>query len=180
MSSDNGNKTPSLSDKPYLVIPGSQGSQDILLDITKTRESEQRFIEAKDLNPVTYVDLEHTFNESYRELKRHHATIGWALAQAEKNVEIAKANVLLDKYPDFIKDKDKKSDNQDMRKAFMMRDPEYLAALDRVDMLKALESSIDGRIKVLENVCRYMRKRMDLILRSGLSGADIYNTQGRK
>lgn len=157
-------------DSASLVIPPFRGAPAHYLPIPATRESEQRFIEAKDVNPSTYIDLEHTFNESYRELKRHHAQIGWFLAQAERFVEQAKSNVLLDRYPDFIKDKDKKSDNQDMRKAFMMRDPEYLEALDRVDCLKAMEAAIDGRIKVLENVCRYMRKRMDLVIRSGNPG----------
>lgn len=163
-----------------MVIPPFRATPKIVLDINATKEAEARFIEAKNVNPITYTDLEHTYNESYRELKRHHATVTFQLAMADKALEQAKATVLLDKYPDFMKDRPKSQDNADMRKAFLMRDTEYLEALDRVAMLKAFESFIDGRIKVLENICRYMRKRMDLIIRSGLTADQMYVTSGNK
>jgi len=64
--------------------------------------------------------------------------------------------------------------------AFFMRDSSYTAALDRIAQLKAFECFVDGRIKVMENVCRYMRKQMDLVLRSGLSNANLYVTHGNR
>lgn len=168
------------SENTALVIPAFGKSPALSLDMNSTREAEKRLIEAKTVNPITYTDLEHCFNEAYRELKRHHSTIGYQIALAEKAMEMAKSNVLLDRYPDFMKDKPKTQDNADLRKAFMMRDEEYVAALDRINQLKAIESFLDGRIKVMENVCRYMRKQMDLVIRSGLSNANLYNTQGRR
>jgi hypothetical protein len=36
-------------------------------------------------------------------------------------------------------------------------------------MLKALEAFAEGKIKVMENVSRWMRKQMDLVLRSGIN-----------
>jgi hypothetical protein len=176
------NPTPSIGDSAVLVIPAFGKSPALTLDMNKTREAEQRLIEAKTVNPITYSDLEHCFNESYRELKRHHSTLGYQLAMADKALEQAKAEVLLDRYPAFLEAKEmkKSQDNADLRKAFLMRDPEYLAALDRINMLKAIESFVDGRIKVMENVCRYMRKQMDLVIRSGLSNADLYITHGKK
>jgi hypothetical protein len=171
---------PSIGDSSALVIPAFGKSPALSLEMTKTREAEQRLIEARTVNPVTYSDLEHCFNESYRELKRHHSTVGYQLAMADKALEQAKATILLDKYPDFMKDKPRTQDNADIRKAFMMRDDDYLAALDRINMLRAIESFVDGRIKVMENVCRYMRKQMDLTIRSGLSHADLYSTIGKK
>jgi hypothetical protein len=171
---------PAPGDKAKMVIPGFQGSPPIVMPIAATRESEARFIEVKTVNPITYTDLEHTFNESYRELKQHLATIGYQLEMAKKALRNAQSRVMLDLYPDFIKDKPKTYDNSHVRDAFLMRDKEYADAIDRIAMLTALESFMDGRIKTVENVCRYMRKRMDLVLRSGLSGADLYNTGGRK
>lgn len=147
--------------------------------MSSTRLAEKRLIEAKTVNPITYADLEHCFNESYRELKKHVSTLGYQLAMAQKALEIAKANVLLDKYPDFMKDRPKSQDNGDMRQAFLMRDTDYVTALDRINQIRAIESFVDGRIKVMENVCRYMRKQMDLVLRSGLSNADLYVTHGK-
>lgn len=171
---------PAPGDKAVMVIPGFQGSKDIVLPIAATRESEARFSEVQQVNPVTYVNLEHTFNESYRELKRHLATIGYQLVMADKAMRQAKSAFLLDKYPELIKDKPKNENNSDTRDAHLMRDKDYVEALDRHAMLTAMEAFLDGRIKTVENVCRYMRKRMDLVIRSGLSNADFYVTAGGK
>lgn len=177
MADTNNNPT---SNGHVLVIPGFRGSPELTLDMSYTREGESRIIEAKDVNPLTYTELEHVFNEGYRELKRHFSNIGFQLSLAEKAFEIAKSDVLLDKYPEFMKDRPKGNDHADLRKAFMMRDKEYLEALDRINQLKAMESFVDGKIKVFENVCRFMKKKMDLIIRTGMSDSNLYITSGRK
>lgn len=147
------------------------------LEMNKVYEAERRILEAKTVNPITYSDLEHTFNESYRDLKRHLASLGFHLAKANQVLEEVKADILLDRYPAYLAANEikKTNDSADLRKAFMSRDPHYQAANDRIDQLKALEAMLDGKIKVMENVCRYMRKQMDLVLRSGT--AHVYNTQ---
>ena len=163
-----------------LVIPAFGKSPALSLEMSKTREGEKRIIEAKTVNPATYAELEYTYNEAYRELVKNSAMLGYQITLAEKALEDAKATILLDKYPDFMKDKPKTQDNADLRKAFMMRDDDYVAALDRINMLKANLAFVDGRVKVFERTCSYMKKRMDLLIRSGLSGADMYITHGRK
>jgi hypothetical protein len=167
-------------DKATMTIPGFRGSKPLVLPIAATRESEARFIEVQQVNPITYVNLEHTFNESYRELKQHLATIGYQLVMADKAMRTAKSTFLLDKYPDLIKDRPKGDNNADTRDAYLMRDTDYTEALDRVAMLTAMESFMEGRVKTVENVCRYMRKRMDLIIRSGLSNSNLYISGGNK
>ena len=67
-----------------VVLPSFGKTPQISLEMNKTREAEQRFVEAKTVNPVTYTELEHTFNEAYRELKRHSSTVGYQIAIAEK------------------------------------------------------------------------------------------------
>jgi len=163
-----------LPSNHILEIPPFGGSPALKMDMSNVRFAESRLIEAKTVNPSTYSDLEHCYNEAYRDLKRYLSSIGYNLMMAEKALEQAKANVLLDKYPEFMKDKPKTQDNADLRKAFMIRDEEYCAALDRIAQLKALESNFDGKVKVMERVCAYMKKRMDLIIRSGLSGTNLY------
>lgn len=164
-----------------LVLPAFGKSPALSMDMGKIREAEARIIEAKMVNPSTYADLECAFNEAYRDLKRHLSSIGFQIAQAEKAMGEAKSDVILDKYPEFLRANDIKGtqNNADLREAFLMKDKPYLDALDRFNQLKAVESNFDGKIKVLENVCRYMRKKMDLILRSGLSNADHYVTSKR-
>jgi hypothetical protein len=140
---------------------------DVKVDLSKTREAEKRLSEAQHVNPSTYGALEYLYSESYRELKSGLSMIGYKLTQAEKELKLAKAEAILDKYPDFIKDKPKSLDSSQAREAFINRDEEVIKATDKVSMLKAIESTLDSKVRVMEKVCQYMRKQMDLIIRSG-------------
>lgn len=179
---ENSHAVPSLDyrDDSVLVIPPFGKSPALSFEMGKIREAQRRTHEAQFANPITYPELENTFNEAYRDLKRHLSAIGYQIALVEKAMELAKAEVLIDKYPAFMEGKPKSQDNADLRKAFMIRDEAYVLALDRFNQLKALESNFDGKIKEMENVCRYMRKTMDLVLRSGLSNSNLYSTAGKK
>lgn len=168
------------NEKNLMILPPFGKVPELRYDMTNIREAELRLIEAKTVNPITYADLEHTFQESYRDLKKYLASIGYAITMAEKTKEDAKADVILGSYADAMKDKPKSWDTMDLRNAYLTRDPAYSAALEKIAQLKAIESNLDGKIKVMENVCRYMRKQMDLLIRSGLSNADYYVTGGRK
>ena len=166
-----------MSDSQLMVLPAFGKAPELKMEMKNIRVAESRLVEAKTVNPMTYSDLEHTFNEAYRDLKRHISAIGYSLASAQKSLEDAKADVILGTYQEYAKQHPKEA-NSDTRNAFLARDPEYTAALDRIAQLKAIESNLDGKIKVMENVCRYMRKQMDLILRSGMTGKDYYITHG--
>lgn len=157
-----------------LEIPAFGKSPGFSLHMSKIREAETRFIEAKLVNPATYSDLEHTFNEAYRDLKQHLSQIGYQINLADKALRLAKANVLLGSYAEVMKGKPKSHDNADLRDAYLIQDPDYVAALDRMAQLKALESNFEGKIKVVENVCRYMRQKMYLISKSGLGSSKLY------
>lgn len=172
--------TPRIGESTVLTIPAFSGSSALSLDISKTREAESRFHEIQTVSLITYVELEHTFQESYRELKRHYATINHELAKAEKELRLAKATVLLEKYPEYMATKPRVQDNADTRDSFMVRDEQYAASLDRINMLKAIHSFVDGRIKGLENACKYMRKQVDIVMRSGMVGGNIHNSIGKK
>jgi len=161
------------------VIAAFGKAPELKLEMAKIREAESRYIEAKTVNPSTYVDLEHSFNESYRDLKRHVSSIGYHLTLAQKALSEAKADVILGSYADYLADKPKYADSTARMEAYLSKDPAYSAAFDRVAQLKALENHFDGKIKVVENVCRYMRKKMDLIIRSGLTDSGMY-TQGKR
>jgi hypothetical protein len=159
-----------------LELPAFGKAPALKLDMTNIRNAETRIIEAKNVSVVTYSDLEHDFNESYRDLKRHLSSIEYNLLMAEKSLAEAKADVVLGSFAEFMEGKPKYQNNADLREAFLVKDPAYSAALDRVNQLKALQSNFDGKLKVMENVCRYMRKKMDLIIRSGRPTGNLYNT----
>jgi hypothetical protein len=166
-----------LPDNHALEIPAFGKSPALSFDMTSTQHAFRRLIEAKNVNPSTYSELEHIYNESYRELKRYVSQIGYQLMLAQKALNEAEADVILGSYAEFMQGKPKYQDNANLRNAFITKDPMYTAAYERLAQLKALESHFEGKIKVLENVCRYMRKKMDLVLRTGMGG-NIYPTQG--
>lgn len=150
-----------------ITIPEFGSSPAMILDFSKIYEGERRLVESRAVNPATYNDLEFVFNEGYREAKRYMSLVGYELTRARKALRDAKARAILDEYPVFLKENGLK-DNSMVRDAFLERQPDHVAAQDRIDSLVALETLLDGKVKNFEIVCRYMRKQMDLIIRSGV------------
>jgi hypothetical protein len=171
--SDESSNALTLPDNHSLEVPAFGKSPAMVLDMGSVRGAERRIIEAKDVNPSTYIDLEHAYNEAYRTLKRHVSTIGYQLALANKALEEARADILLGSYSEYMQGKPRYQDNANIREAFITKDPSYTAAYERVAQLKALESNFEGKIKVFENVSRYMKKKMDLIIRAGVD-SNVY------
>lgn len=165
---DTNQKLPTnYTERAELTIPAFGSTPELKMDITAIKEGEKRLIEAKVVNPGTYSDLEYIFNEGYRQARKHLSQVGYEITKAKKAQRDAKSRAILDEYPEFLKE-NKLKDNATVRDAFLEKQLDYVASQDRIDMLVAMESLLEGKIKVFENVCRYMRKEMDLIIRSGI------------
>lgn len=93
---------------------------------------------------------------------------------------MAQADVVLGAYAEYLQGKPKSADTTHLKDAFLMRDAAYLAALDRVNQLKAFISNFEGKMKVVENVCRYVRQKMYLLSKSGIPTETIGITIGDK
>ena len=158
-----------FTDSVELKIPEFGARPVIRLEYDKIAEGERRLIDAKSVNGGIYNELEYVFNEGYREAKMNLTTVRYEATQAKKAHRRIKAECLLDQYPEFIKEK-KLNDNSSNRDAFLELNEEYVAAQDRIDMLAAMEEMFENKIKVFENVCRYMKKEIDILIRSGMSG----------
>jgi hypothetical protein len=156
-----------------LTIPQFGTSEPIKLSMTAIKEAERRLIEAKMVNPATYSELEYVMNEGYREARKNITIVGYEITKAEKALREAKSIAILDEYPQFLKDNSFK-DNATLRDAFLERQPNYVAAHDRIDMLKAYLDLMEGKVKVMENVCRYMKVEMKLFERSGVIDSNKY------
>jgi len=150
-----------------LHIPAFDDRPVVSLDFNSIKEGERRLIEAKIVNPSTYTDLEFSFNEGYREARKNLAIVGYEITQAERIFRRIRSELILDEYPQFLKDKGLK-DNATVRDAFLDSNKNYNDAQERINMLRAMEALMDGKIKVFENVCRYMKKQMDILIRSGI------------
>ena len=145
-----------------------------VLSMTAVEEAESRLLESKIVNGGTYNELEFTMNEGYRECKKNLSLIGYNVLLTEKAIRKAKSEALIDEYSDWLKEV-KLKDSAAIREAFLQTKDSYTLAVDRLNMLTAIESLVEGKIKVFENVCRYMRKQMDIGLRSGVD-SNIYGS----
>lgn len=158
-----------------LTVPAFRKSPELVLPLTATREGESRIIEAKTVSPISYSDLEHCYSAAYRELKSAIATLGYQKAQAQKAMDEAKSEFLIDHYyGEIMRDKPKSHDSSDLRSAHLNRFVPYMEALDRYNMVSAMEALVDGKIKVFERTSAYMKKQMDLIIRGGLSDKGLW------
>ena len=155
------NNLPMLVQPVELIVPAFQDREQIILNFGSIKEGERRLIEARVVTPSTYSDLSYSFNEGYREARSNITAIGYEIVQAEKIHQRIKSQLLLDEYPDFLK-KSTMKDNATLRDAFFDRSPELTEAQDRINMLKAMQSLMEDKIKVFENVCKYMKVQMDL------------------
>lgn len=154
-------------DHAEVVLAQWRGLEAVSISLTNLKEAERRLIETKTVNPSTYTELEYVMNKSFEEIKKNITKVGYQIVKTENELEKSKASALLDKYPEFLKDKSSKFDNAAVRDAFLARDQEVMEAKERLDSLKALLSFLEGRAKVMENVCQYMRNTIRLYIRSG-------------
>ena len=162
-----------FADVVELDIPPFDDRPAITLEFTSIKEGEKRLIEAKVVNPATYSELEYSFNEGYREAKKNLSIIGYEITQAERIQRRIKSELILDEYPFFLRE-NKLRDSATIRDAFLERNQLYVDAQERINMLKAMESLVDGKIRVFENVCRFMRKGMDILIRRGSINPNKY------
>lgn len=166
--SENSLPANTFNDGLVITLPGFGDLPAVSLDFTSIKTAERRLIESKTVNTATYSELEFVFGEAYRELKRHLSTVGYQILKTEAILKKAKAVAVLDKYPEFLRSRNDLSDNAKTRDAFVDTDADVVAAQDRLDSLRVTEVYLEGRVKVMENVTRYMRKQMDLLIRSGI------------
>jgi predicted transcriptional regulator len=155
-----------LGEKTSFTIPEFSKMPALELALSKTKEAEIRFVEARVVNAATYSDLEFTFNEGYRECKTHLSAIMYRIAMTNKVLRKLKSQYLIDEYADFLKES-KLKDSTMTKEAFLNTKQDYVDALDHLDLMKAVECFIENKIKVFENVCRYMRKEMEIQKISG-------------
>jgi len=146
------------------TIPAFEKRPDIHLDMTAIYQGETRMVEAMVVNPAIYGSLEILFTQGESQARKLVATVGYELAQAKKILRVVESELILDKWLDFKKD-NKMTDNATNRNAFLNNDEKYLNSQDRIDMLIALETLIDGKVKIFQEARRHMRKQVDMLLR---------------
>jgi len=162
-----------------LTLPAYGHARELQINLEKVDEAESRLHEAQAVNPGTYGELEYTFNEAYRQLKKMVSSVQYEIANIQKTIDERKADIVLEVIPEMLKDRPKSHNNADFRNAVFAKDEEYQKATDHLNKLKAMESHFEGKIKVMERTCAAMRKQMDLIIRAGHT-PPVRNTGGER
>lgn len=140
-------------DSNTLVIPrGLPGLAPIKLDMSKIYEVEGRIQETRYANPHTAIELTALFNEASGLASKYIAWINYEILQAEKEFDMCKAVVILDKLPEQlakIKTLGIKP-NEDYRNALITKDPECQKALDVLNGLKSVREFVESKHKLFE------------------------------
>ena len=148
-------------------IPAFHTRPTLPLSFTDISNAERRLSEAQAVNGATYSALENLFNEGYREAKKNLSIVRYEITQAKKHLRQVTSIHLLDNYPDFLKEKGLK-DHAANREAYLARQEDYEEAMDRLAMLEALKDLLEGKVQNFVNVCRYMKKEIDILIKSGI------------
>lgn len=145
-----------------LEIPAFQERESVTLSFSNVKEGERRLVEARIVTPSTYSDLSYSFNEGYREARTNIRNIGYELVQMDKKYRQRKSELIMDEYPEYLKTSGMK-DNATLRDAFLEKDKTLNDIEKHINFLKALNQLMEDKIKIFENVCKYMKVQMDLV-----------------
>lgn len=150
-----------------IKIPEFGPFKEMVLSRQKITEGNERLIEARVVNPATYTDLEFAFNEGYREARANIRTVNYEITKLEKHINQIKSRLLIDEYVPFLKET-KLKDSNVTKDAFFQQCEEYVQSVDRLNFLQAVSQMFEDNVKVFERTCAYMKKEMNLVLRSGI------------
>lgn len=157
-----------------LTVPGLEGvSPPIVLDISLIHEAESRLIESKNVSPATYKDLEYLYNQGYRQARQNLSAVDFQIVKTERQLEREKARVILEVLPEKLEGKPASYNNADFRASILSMDESYSTICERLDKLRAQAKFFEIRISVFEKACQYMRKGIDLIIRSNGSNIGV-------
>ena len=149
-----------------LIIPNCvPGENPVHFDMTSIYSADGRLGEVSRVTPNMVVELMSTFNNACNLASKIHARIIHQILLAEKNLDRAKAVVILDKMPEeLIKRKSKGS--KEFRDALIAQDPECEDKLDTLNLLKAAKELVNGYIKSFDraySACKIVSNNKNLI-----------------
>lgn len=136
-----------------LTVPSGRPEKGpITLDMTMIYQAERRLPEVKISNQGTALELESFFNEAANISSKYLAWIEYEILQAEKQLDLDKATVLLEKAPEYFSQNREKFKelgikfNEDFRQALISRDENCQKSLDTLNALQAAKSLIEAKV----------------------------------
>lgn len=149
----------------FLSIPrGLPDKEPVQFDMHRIDYAESRLPEVKVLNLGVVADLKSVFAEAMSDLGRYLATTRFEYLQAKQQMELARAEALLDRYPDYVrttlKDNGMK-DNSDIRESFINRDPTFAHWQSIINHLEAMVGLLEAKNKTVERAYWDCRSNME-------------------
>jgi hypothetical protein len=136
-----------IGDKVLLVPRGTIGLEPMRLDMTMIYLSESRLREVAIATPRTAPELLATYNETANELTKYISWVKYEKLRAEKELGLARAEVIIDKIPEHAK-KLKEAGakmNEDYRDALVARDPRCAELQEKLNAIEAILALLESK-----------------------------------
>ena len=128
-----------------MVVPSSRKDLGVhTFSLTNIREAESRIHEIAVVNRTKAPELLACFNVAFLNLSNYTATLKAEQILAKRRLREVSAMVILDRAPQILLDRGLPQ-SKDLREAVMMKDLEYLSALDQTNMIEATLEFLEGK-----------------------------------
>jgi hypothetical protein len=150
-----------------LVVPrGTPNLEPLRFDLTNINHAEKRKSELAYVNKETSSDLQQLFNRAYCEVLRMMVQISFEYGQATKFANKRRSVVILDIVPELLVKKGlattkSPAGSEDLRRAVLEQDDEYLQLTDKTQSLKAFHELLKSKAKGFEMAYHTAKKVFD-------------------
>lgn len=131
-----------------ILVPRVRSPQDPMrLDMREVYMAESRLGEVARVTPATSPELMATYNEAANTLAKYLSWVKYELLSAEKEYELAKAEVILDKVPEHalkLKELGIKS-SEDFRAALIAKDPKCSDLQEKINGIECVYALLEAK-----------------------------------
>jgi len=176
-----------------LEVKAGDSPDDIIrIPMGKIHTAESRLNEVRHTtNHAVAADLKSIFNDAWSDCSRYLAGLQSKEAEADRKLRLAKAEVILDKYPEFLKEwaarnpDMKVKDNQDVRDSYVFRDEEYQKWKIVKDHVRAVVALLEVKSKTFERAYWDCKSNLEEQTRiqagrnfnsGGVQGTEVFQT----
>ena len=147
--------------KAVMVLPN--GAEQVVLDMDEIYHIDKRQHEVATVNLHRAPELLTTFNRGFIAAREAAIKVQGLIDAAKKAERTRAAIVVLDEVPKILVQKGlattrSPGGSEDLRKAVLHQDPEYVACLDRISMLEAAKAFLELKAKGFENSYTSVKK----------------------
>ena len=146
-----------------LEVATATSQSPLVFSLSKIHNAEARLPELRSMNVAVAADLKSQFLEAHAEVLKYQSTISFHRLKAKRQYDIAKADALLDKFPEYADNlrKSGSKDNADIREAFVCRDPDVFKWKETLDALEAVYIFMENKEKVLDRAYWECKSRIE-------------------